>query len=40
MLEIQSLEKMVVGKVDSHMLKNEIRSFLNSIHKKNKFKMY
>ena len=38
MLETQSLQQMVLGKLDSHMLKNESRSFLNSVYK-NKLKM-
>ena len=43
MLERQSLQQMVLGKLVSHVLKKkkkeEIRSFFNSIHK-NKLKMY
>ena len=38
MLERQSLQQMLLGKLDSHMLKNESRSFLNSVYK-NKLKM-
>ena len=34
----QSLQQMVLRKLDGHMSKNEITSFLNSIHK-NKLKM-
>ena len=34
----QSLQKVVVGKLDSYMKKNEIRTFSNTIHK-NKLKM-
>ena len=33
MLERQSLQQMVPGKLDSHMYKNEIIPFLNSKHK-------
>ena len=39
MLERQSLQQIVLGKLDSHMWNNEIRSFLNSIHK-NKLKKW
>ena len=34
----QSLQEVVVGKLDSYMKKNEIRTFSNTIHK-NKLKM-
>ena len=34
----QSLQRVVLGKLDSYMLKNEIRTLLNTIHK-NKLKM-
>ena len=33
MLDIQSLQQTVLGKLDSHMLQNESRSFLNSVYK-------
>ena len=38
MLEWQSLQQMVLGKLDSYMKKNEVRPFFNTKHK-NKFKM-
>ena len=38
MLERQSFQQMVLGKLDTYMLKNEIISCFNSIHK-NKLKM-
>ena len=36
--ERQSLQKLIKGKLDSYLYKNEIRTRLNMIHK-NKFKM-
>ena len=38
MWQRQSLQQTVLGKLDKHVQKNEIRSFLNPIHK-NKLKM-
>ena len=39
MEERQSLHKVVLGKLDSYMEKNEIRTLSDNIHK-NKLKMY
>ena len=39
MLERPSPQQMVLGKLSSYMLKNEIRSLSNSIQKKTKLQM-